>query len=136
MNNYRVFEEGDIVRLRDDLNFSEFLNLPKRITKWMTPQLMSIWDRLPREENTLLFNNTYVLILNIIDNNYLRVLIIESDKQCLIDKNLIIHSKFIDKEILEMLFFEKNNKKIIRRHNNKVKNSKFGKSKFFHKDKY
>ena len=136
MNNYKVFEEGDIVRLRDDLSFSEFLNLPKRITKWMTPQLMSIWDKLPREENTLLFDNTYVQILNIIDNNYLRVLIIESDKRCLMNKNLIIHSSFIDKDILKMLFLEKNDKKTIRRHDNKVKNSKFGKSKFFHKDRY
>lgn len=136
MNNYRVFEVGDIIRLRDDLRMGDFLNLPKRITRHMLPQLMSIWEHLFKEENTLLFDNTYVQVLEIIDNSYLRIRIVESDKRCLVNKCLLIHSKFIDKEVLRMLFIERNSKKTIRRHDNKIKNSKFGKSKFFHKDKY
>ena len=47
-----------------------------------------------------------------------------------------INIKLIDEELLQMLNAENNTEKTLRRHNFKLKNSKFDKSKFFHKDNY
>lgn len=133
MNSYQVFEKGEIIRLRDDLFIKDFISLKnKRIVEKMLCTLMNLYSRL--YENA--FDNTYVQILDIIDEEYLFVEIVDSNKEFLINRYLFIHINFIDEDVLRAIFIDKNTKKRVRRHDNKLKNNNYGKSKFFHKDKF
>ncbi len=135
MNSYQLFEQGDIVRLRDDLTVDEFYTIDnKNLVNYMIYTLMAIDFRL-RDHNEETLSNTYVQILEIIDNEFLLIQIVDSDKQYLINTLLYISLNFIDKETLRMIFVERNTRKRVRRHDFKIKNNKYGKSKFFHKDK-
>lgn len=133
MNSYQVFDVGDIVCLRDGLMIKDFLNINnKRIVEKMLYTLITIHSRICGDT----FDNTYVRIISIIDEEYLLVEIIDSDKEFLINRRFFIHISFIDKNTLRAIFVDKNTKKRVRRHDNKLKNNNYGKSKFFHKDKF
>jgi hypothetical protein len=133
MNSSQIFEKGDIVRLRDDLIIKDFINIKnKRLVDRTLYTLMIIYNRLCGDS----FDNTYVQILDLINEEYLFVEIVDSDKEFLINRCLFIHISFIDKNLLRTIFVDKNTEKRARRHDNKLKNSNYGKSKFFHKDKF
>lgn len=133
MNSYQVFDKGDIIRLRDGLTIKDFMTINnKRIIERMLYTLMTIHHRICGDT----FDNTYVQILDIVDEEYLFIEIVDSDKEFLINKHLFIHITFIDKDVLRTVFVDKNTKKRVRRHDNKLKNNNYGKSKFFHKDKF
>lgn len=133
MNNYQIFDKGDIIRLRDDLIIKDFMTINnKRIIEKMLYTLMILHSRICGDT----FDNTYVQILDIVDEEYLFIEIVDSDKEFLINKHLFIHITFIDKDVLRTVFVDKNTKKRVRRHDNKLKNNNYGKSKFFHKDKF
>lgn len=133
MNSYQVFDVGDIVCLRDDLTIKDFMTISnKRIIERMLYTLMTIQQWICGDT----FDNTYVQILDIVDEEYLFIEIVDSDKEFLINKHLFIHITFIDKDVLRTVFVDKNTKKRVRRHDNKLKNNSYGKSKFFHKDKF
>jgi hypothetical protein len=133
MNSSQIFEKGDIVRLRDDLTIEDFINIKNKIlVNRMSYALISLSPKIYGDT----FDNTYVQILNIVDEEYLFIKIIDSDKEFLINRCLFIHISFIDKNLLRTIFVDKNTEKRIRRHDNKLKNSNYGKSKFFHKDKF
>ena len=159
MNSYQVFDDGDIVRLRDDLVIQDFLNVKnKRMAKRMLYALINIYNMFnynyiqtlnTMDETTVYeiinlytkiygdaFDNTYVQILDIMDEEYLFVEVTDSDKNLLINRRLFIHISFIDKNTLRTIFIDRNTKKRVRRHDNKLKNNNYGKSKFFHKDKF
>lgn len=136
MNSYQIFDKGDIIRLRDDLAFKDFINIKnKRILDKMLYALMLIYNR-AYEDRENIFKNTYVQILDIVDEEYLFIEIVDSDKDFLISRPLFIHITFIDKDVLRTVFIDKNTKKRVRRYDNKLKNNNYGKSKFFHKDKF
>lgn len=133
MNSYQIFDKGDIVRLRDDLIIKDFMTINnKRIIERMLYTLITIHHRICGDT----FDNTYVQILDIVNEEYLFVEIVDSDKKFLINRRLFIHITFIDKDVLRTIFVDKNTKKRVRRHDNKLKNNSYGKSKFFHKDKF
>ena len=135
MNSYQLFDQGDIVRLRDDLTIDEFYTIDDRnLVNYMIYTLMAVDFRL-REHADETLSNTYVQILKIIDNKFLLIKIVDSDKQYLINTLLYISLNFIDKETLRMIFLERNTKKRVRRHDFKLKNNKYDKSKFFHNDR-
>jgi hypothetical protein len=133
MNSYQVFDVGDIVCLRDGLTVKDFVNINnKRIVEKMLYTLMTIHSRICGDT----FDNTYVQIIDIIDEEHLLVMVTDSNKEFLIDRRFFIHISFIDKDTLRTIFIDKNTKKRVRRHDNKLKNNNYGKSKFFHKDKF
>lgn len=133
MNSYQIFDKGDIIRLRDDLIIKDFMYIKnKRIIEKMLSTLMLIHSKLCGDT----FDNTYAQILDIVDEEYLFIKIADSDKEFLINIPLFIHITFIDKDVLRTVFVDKNTKKRVRRHDNKLKNNSYGKSKFFHKDKF
>ena len=133
MNSYQIFDKGDIIRLRDDLTIKDFINIKnRRILEKMLSTLMIINTRVCEDT----FRNTYVQILDIVNEEYLFVEIVDSDKEFLIYRPLFIHITFVDKDVLRTIFIDKNTKKRVRRYDNKLKNSNYGKSKFFHKDKF
>jgi hypothetical protein len=139
MNSYQVFDLGDIVCLRDGLTIKDFVNINnKRIVEKMLSTIMTIYVHSRFCEDTFdnTFDNTYVQIIDIIDEEHLLVIVTDSDKELLIDKRFFIHMSFIDKDTLRTIFIDKNTKKRVRRHDNKLKNNNYGKSKFFHKDKF
>ena len=133
MNSYQIFDKGDIIRLRDDLIIKDFINIKnKRILEKMLYTIMLIHSRLRGDT----FDNTYVQILDIVNEEYLFIEIVDSDKEFLINRPLFIHITFIDKDVLRTIFVDKNTKKRVRRYDNKLKNNNYGKSKFFHKGKF
>ena len=133
MNSYQIFDKGDIIRLRDDLIIKDFINIKnKRILEKMLYTIMLIHSRLRGDT----FDNTYVQILDIVNEEYLFIEIVDSDKEFLINRPLFIHITFIDKDVLRTVFVDKNTKKRVRRYDNKLKNNNYGKSKFFHKGKF
>lgn len=133
MNSYQIFDKGDIIRLRDDLIIKDFINIKnKRILEKMLYSIMLIHNRLRGDT----FDNTYAQILDIVNEEYLFIEIVDSDKEFLINRPLFIHITFIDKDVLRTVFVDKNTKKRVRRYDNKLKNNNYGKSKFFHKGKF
>ena len=79
-------------------------------------------------------NLTVVILTKNEEKNIVEV--IDSDKNLLTDRRLFIHITFIDKDVLRTVFIDRNTKKRVRRYDNKLKNNNYGKSKFFHKDKF
>ena len=127
MNSYQIFEVGDIVCLKDNLNFIDYIDM----ICFDFTQMINL-KNYPKD----CLNGIYVKILKIIDNNRLLVKVIESENDLFIENRLIINLNYIDKKLKKMLLLERNNVKKARRHDNKLKKNNYGKSKFFHKDKY
>ena len=130
MNSYQIFEVGDIVCLKDNLNFIDYLDMICFDNTCLT-QMINL-KNYPEDY----LNGIYVKILKIIDDSRLLVKVIESENDLFIENRLIINLNYIDKELKKMLLLERNNVKKARRHDNKLKKNNYGKSKFFHKDKY
>lgn len=130
MNSYQIFEVGDIVCLKDNLNFIDYLDMICFDNTCLT-QMINL-KNYPEDY----LNGIYVKILKIIDDSRLLVKVIENENDLFIENRLIINLNYIDKELKRMLLLERNNAKKARRHDNKLKKNNYGKSKFFHKDKY
>ena len=130
LNSYQIFEVGDIVCLKNNLKFIDYLDMICFDNTCLT-QMINLKNY---PENYL--NGIYVKILKIIDDSRLLVKVIESENDLFIENRLIINLNYIDKELKKMLLLERNNAKKARRHDNKLKKNNYGKSKFFHKDKY
>ena len=130
MNSYQIFEVGDIVCLKNNLKFIDYLDMICFDNTCLI-QMINL-KNYPKD----CLNGIYVKILKIIDNNRLLVKVIESENDLFIENRLIINLNYIDKELKKMLLLERNNAKKVRRHDNKLKKNNYGKSKFFHKDKY
>lgn len=130
LNSYQIFEVGDIVCLKDNLNFIDYLDMICFDNTCLT-QMINL-KNYPEDY----LNGIYVKILKIIDDSRLLVKVIESENDLFIENRLIINLNYIDKELKKMLLLERNNAKKARRHDNKLKKNNYGKSKFFHKDKY
>ena len=130
LNSYQIFEVGDIICLKNNLKFIDYLDMICFDNTCLT-QMINLKNY---PENYL--NGIYVKILKIIDDSRLLVKVIESENDLFIENRLIINLNYIDKELKKMLLLERNNAKKARRHDNKLKKNNYGKSKFFHKDKY
>lgn len=130
LNSYQIFEVGDIVCLKDNLNFIDYLDMICFDNTCLT-QMINL-KNYPEDY----LNGIYVKILKIIDDSRLLVKVIENENDLFIENRLIINLNYIDKELKRMLLLERNNAKKARRHDNKLKKNNYGKSKFFHKDKY
>ena len=130
LNSYQIFEVGDIVCLKNNLKFIDYLDM----ICFDNTCLIQMINLKNYPEDYL--NGIYVKILKIIDDSRLLVKVIESENDLFIENRLIINLNYIDKELKKMLLLERNNVKKARRHDNKLKKNNYGKSKFFHKDKY
>ena len=137
MNSYQIFELGDIVRLQDDLTIADFLWVKSDyLNSYAGRNLVQHILELVLYTNNGRVGGSYVSIESILDEKHFLIKIVESNNSIYVNEYLCASINFIDKDVLRMMFVERNSKKRVRRHDNRIKNNQYGKSKFFHKDKF